>query len=158
MRFRVFAVFAFLLVAGCGEKATEAGSSGPVATTAEATTTTSAVSAAQLAAAAAIGNIAAGEEFFNRPLEGIPHSVSCSSCHSLDPTNTHWAPTVAGISAVAAGRVDGMSDADYLRQSIIDPYAFQVEGEWASAAMPFQYADVLSDGQINDLIAFLLTR
>jgi hypothetical protein len=50
-----------------------------------------------------------------------------------------------------------MSDVDYLRESIVDPSAFRVDGEW-SFAMPHQYPDLLSEDQINNLIAFLLTQ
>jgi hypothetical protein len=50
-----------------------------------------------------------------------------------------------------------MSDVDYLRQSIVDPYAFRVGGEW-TFPMPYRYPDVLSEDEINNLIAFLLTR
>jgi mono/diheme cytochrome c family protein len=144
------AAFGFLVLTACGGGSTDEGLSGSVATT-------SAVSDDQLAAAAAVGDIAAGEELFYQPVAGVPDSVSCSSCHSLDAQNNQWAPTLAGISAVAANRVDGMSDVDYLRQSIADPYAFRVGGEWAYA-MPYQYPDALSEDQIDNLIAFLLTR
>ena len=51
-----------------------------------------------------------------------------------------------------------MSAVDYLRQSIVDPYAFEVEGEWLSAAMPYRYPDLLSEDQIDSLVAFLLTQ
>jgi hypothetical protein len=44
-----------------------------------------------------------------------------------------------------------------LRQSIVDPYAFEVGGEWAFA-MPYRYPEALSEDQINNLIAFLLTQ
>ncbi len=122
-----------------------------------ATEVVSAVSDEQLATAAAIGDIAAGEELFNKRIEGVQHSVSCSSCHTLDGKDSQDAPTLAGISAVAADRVDGMSDVDYLRQSIVDPYAFRVGGEWRFA-MPHQYPDLFSEDEIDNLIAFLLTR
>jgi mono/diheme cytochrome c family protein len=116
-----------------------------------------AVSDEQLAAAAAIGDIAAGEELFNQPVDGVSHSVSCSSCHSLDGRDSQDGPTLAGISVVAAVRVDGMSDVAYLRQSIADPPAFKVSGEWRFP-MPHQYPDLFTEDQINNLIAFLLTR
>lgn len=119
--------------------------------------TSSAVSAEQLAIAAAVGDIEAGEELFNQPVDGVSHSWSCSSCHSLDGSDSQDGPTLAGISAVAADRVVGLSDVDYLRQSIVDPYAFRADGEWRGV-MPYQYSELLSDDQVNNLIAFLLTR
>lgn len=122
-----------------------------------ATEVVSAVSDEQLAAAAAVGDIAAGKELFNQPVDGVTHSLSCSSCHSLDGKGSQDGPTLAGISAVAAVRVAGMSDIDYLRQSIVDPPAFKVSGEWRFP-MPHQYPDLFSEDQIDNLIAFLLTR
>jgi mono/diheme cytochrome c family protein len=123
----------------------------------EETSTSSTVSAEQLAFAGTVGDIAAGEELFNQPVDGVPHSFSCSSCHSLDGNDSLSGPTLAGISDIAADRVVGLSDVDYLRQSIVDPYAFRVDGEWRGV-MPYQYSELLSGDQINDLIAFLLTR
>lgn len=110
----------------------------------------------QLAAASAIGDIAAGEKLFGEPLDGVTHSLSCSSCHSLDGKDGRN-PTIVGIAAAAGSRIDGMSDVDYLRQSIIDPYAFKTTGNWNSAPMPYRYPELLTEQQINDLIAFLLT-
>lgn len=147
-----------LVLTACGGGAAEGESPSSVATvTTEAATTSAGVSDKQLAAAAAIGDPAAGEEFFSLPLAEMRDSVSCSSCHLVDGPDTQWGPTIAGISAVAADRVAEMSDVDYLRQSIVDPYAFVVAGDWAFA-MPYEYPDILSDEQINNLIAFLMTR
>jgi mono/diheme cytochrome c family protein len=122
-----------------------------VPTDTEAITTTSAISDEQLAAAAAVGDIAAGEELYNTR---VLLRLACSSCHLLEDGSS---PTHAGLSAAAADRVDGMSAVDYLRQSIVDPGAFLVGGEWANP-MPPQFSDVLSEDQINNLIAFLLTQ
>lgn len=88
-------------------------------------------------------------------MEGVPQDEPCSTCHTLDGTDTH-APSLAGISQAAADRVEGMSDVEYLRQSILDPSAVR-EGEW-STTMPYQYPDILTEEQVNDLIAFLLTK
>ena len=145
-----------VLAAGCasGTPTATAPTSVPAATESEEAT---AVSAEQLAAAAAVGDIAAGEELFNQPIDEVPHSLSCSSCHSLDGKDSPDGPTLAGISAIAADRVVGLSEVDYLRQSIVDPSAFRVGGEWR-VGMPYQYPDLFSDDQINNLIAFLLTR
>jgi mono/diheme cytochrome c family protein len=126
-------------------------------TTTEPPTTTTTISAERLTAAAAVGDIAAGEELFNEPLDGITHSLSCSSCHTLDGQLARN-PTFIGIGMAAADRIEGTSDVEYLRQSIVDPSAFKPDGEWGSAAMPYTYPDVLSEDQINNVIAYLLTR
>ena len=126
-------------------------------TTTEPSTTTTTISAERLTAAAAVGDIAAGEALFNEPLDGINHSFSCSSCHTFDDQPARN-PTFIGIGTVAGERISGMSDVEYLHQSIVDPYAFRADGEWLSAAMPYTYPDVLSEDQINNVIAYLLTQ
>ncbi len=88
-------------------------------------------------------------------MDGIPRDMSCSTCHSLDGVDG-FAPSLLGISQVAGDRIDGLSDIEYLRQSITDPLSF-FAGEW-QATMPYQYADVLTDDQVDDLVAFLLTK
>jgi mono/diheme cytochrome c family protein len=126
-------------------------------TTTQATTTTSTVSDEQLAAAAAVGDIAAGEELYNTELDlGLQQPGACTTCHTLDGVDSPWAPTHGGISKIAGERVEGMSAVDYLRESIVDPRAFQVDN-WI-LTMPQNYSEVLSEEQINNLIAFLLTR
>ena len=86
----------------------------------------------------------------------MPDKVACSTCHTIGGTDTPWAPTLAGVHGVAASRVAGLSDVEYLRRSILDPYAFLLDGEWRFA-MPVGYADVLSQDQIDSLIAFMMT-
>jgi mono/diheme cytochrome c family protein len=139
----------------------ETTTSGPTSTTSEPTTTTTTtittttISAEQLEKAEAVGDIAAGEDLFFSPVEGVPRDEACSTCHTFDETETH-APSLLGISGVAGDRVEGLSDIEYLRQSIVDPSAFQ-DGDWF-ATMPYQYSEVLSEDQINNLVAFLLTK
>ena len=128
----------------------------PTSTT-EPPTTTTTISDERLSAAAAVGDIAAGEDLFNEPLEGINHSASCSTCHLLDGQPARN-PTFVGIGTVAGDRISGMSDVEYLRESIVDPYAFKADGEWLSSAMPYTYPEVLSEEQINNVIAYMLTR
>ena len=131
----------------------------PTTTTTGAITTTSSVSAEQLAAAAAVGDMAVGEALFNekRKVAGAPTNTACSTCHSLDADDDHWAPPLVGISAAAGDRVEGLSAVEYLRQSIMEPSSFLAIGEWAGT-MPYGFPDALSEDQIDDLIAFLLTR
>ena len=148
-----------MMSAGCARGSPEA--MDPItatnATGSEKIIPTSSVSTEQLAYAATVGDIAAGEELFHQPVEGVPHEWSCSTCHSLDGSNSQDGPTLTGISELAGVRVNGLSDVEYLRQSIVDPYAYRLEGEWRGA-MPYQYSELLTQDQINNLIAFLLTR
>jgi mono/diheme cytochrome c family protein len=136
---------------GCGG-AQDTGTSGDNTTTTALTTTT--ISAEQLAKAEAVGDIAAGEELFFTELAMPASDIACSTCHTLDGVDGR-APSLFGISALAGERVEGLTDIEYLRQSIIDPAAY--EEDWP-ATMPRTFADELSDEQVTNLVAFLLTQ
>ena len=87
-------------------------------------------------------------------------SGGCQACHSLDGSEkagTSRAPTFQGISGLAGDRVPGLSAAEYLRESIVDPAAYTVDGYFADA-MPKGYKILLSEEDIDDLVAFLLTQ
>ena len=95
------------------------------------------------------GDPVAGAVVFNNA-----SPIACSVCHSLDGT-VGLGPTQQGIATRAATRVSGLSAEEYIRQSILDPNAFMVEG--FSPVMPTTFGTELTPQQIEDLIAFLLT-
>ena len=101
--------------------------------------------------AAPAGDAAAGETVFNEV--AVP---ACGTCHSLEPDVVLVGPSLAGIGNQAGSRVSGQSAADYLRESIVDPDAYMVEG-FGPGIMPSTYATQLSDEQIADLVAYLMT-
>lgn len=79
----------------------------------------------------------------------------CFACHSIDGTKM-TGPSFKNIFGTAVESEDGRSvtiDDGYLLESIIDPGAFVVKSY--ADAMPKNFADQLSDTQINDLIAFI---
>ncbi|MCZ6461964.1 MAG: cytochrome c [Actinobacteria bacterium] len=84
----------------------------------------------------------------------------CQACHSLDGSEQtvgpEIAPTWQGISGRAGDRVPGLSAEEYLRESIVDPAAYIVEGY--SDTMPKGFKVLLSDEDIDGLVAFLLTQ
>ncbi len=83
----------------------------------------------------------------------------CSVCHSLDGsegTGSSRAPSFQGISERAGDRVPGLSAVEYLRQSIVDPSAYVVEG--FEDYMDKGLRILFSDDDIDDLVAFLLTQ
>ena len=79
----------------------------------------------------------------------------CVTCHSLDADVVIVGPSHAGVGNRAGRTVDGLNAEEYLRQSIINPNAFVVSG-FAEGIMYQNYAEVLSDSDIDDLVAFLL--
>ncbi len=84
----------------------------------------------------------------------------CSACHSVDGSEltvpAFTAPSWQGISGLAGDRVPGLSAAEYLRESIVDPAAYIVGGY--SDGMPKGFKILLSEEDIDGLVAFLLTQ
>lgn len=98
---------------------------------------------------------AAGEALFKKAtLGGAP---GCATCHSLQPGMRLVGPSLADAATVAASAVDGMSAEAFLRQSIVEPDVHVTEG-FMPGLMFQNYGETLSEQQINDLVAFLLTQ
>ena len=91
-------------------------------------------------------------------LIGRDSGRGCSACHSLDGSVSTFepSPSFQGISERAGDRVPGLSAVEYLRQSIVDPSAYVVEG--FMDAMPKSFRILLSEEDIDDLVAFMLTQ
>ena len=83
-------------------------------------------------------------------------SASCHVCHSLDVDEIKVGPSLAGIATQATSRAPGMTAEEYLRESILDPDAYIVEGFPAGLMLP-DLEENLSPEQIDNLVAFLLT-
>jgi mono/diheme cytochrome c family protein len=82
-------------------------------------------------------------------------SQGCPACHNVDTAEDKTGPSLMGIGGEAAeGEIDGHPALDYLHQSIVDPGAVIVEG--FQNVMP-SFKDKLTEGQIQDIIAYLLT-
>lgn len=96
----------------------------------------------------------AGEQLYYETSLGT--NAACRICHSLQPGVTLVGPSFAGVAARAATRVPGMTAEEYLYQSITNPDAYVVEGFPASQMVP-NLAEILTEEQIADLIAFLMT-
>ena len=88
--------------------------------------------------------------------EGV-FELNCIGCHRLDDLGD-YGPGFEGIAERASTRVPDLSAEEYLRQSIVDPEAYIVEGDWQGHAMPTTYGELYSEQDIADLIAFLLAQ
>ncbi len=97
------------------------------------------------------GDATAGETVYSQVA-----SPACNTCHSLEPDTTLVGPSLANIGSEAGNRVEGLSAEEYLRQSIVEPDTHIVEG-FTPGIMPNTYGTQLSEEQINDLVAYLLT-
>ena len=110
------------------------------------------------AQAAAVGDPERGRQIWDDG-GGVLSGGGCSECHSLDGSEkvaSSRAPTFQGISEQAGDRVPGLSAEEYLRESIVDPAAYIVEGY--SDFMPKGFRILLSEEDIDNLVAFLLTE
>jgi cytochrome c2 len=101
-----------------------------------------------------VGDPAAGEALFHQTTIGS--APGCMVCHSTQPEKVIVGPSLAGIADRADRRVSGQTAKEYLRNSILDPNRYVVD-KFSPGLMYQKYADVLTDKQINDLIAYLST-
>jgi nitric oxide reductase subunit C len=92
---------------------------------------------------------ARGEYWFSRA------PGNCATCHSLEPNVIVVGPSLAGIATRGATRIAGMDAETYIRDSILNPSDYVVEG--FPDAMQRNLGDTLSSDQLNDIIAFLMT-
>lgn len=95
-----------------------------------------------------------GKELFAQTT--IDDQPGCITCHSLEPGVIIIGPSVAGIASRAGSTVSGLSAEEYLRQSIVDPNAFLVP-EFPKDTMPPVWGQRLSEKQVNDLVAYMMT-
>ena len=79
---------------------------------------------------------------------------NCLSCHPLD-SGQATGPGVADYGNTAGTRVSGQSPEEYTFNSILRPSKYMVRGY--SNVMPSDYDDKLSQQDIADLIAYLLS-
>ncbi|MBX3080584.1 MAG: cytochrome c [Anaerolineae bacterium] len=97
------------------------------------------------------GDAARGKKLFStfQPVAGM----ACNACHRVDSEKRLVGPGLFNVSIRAAHRVDGLSAEAYIRQSIIDPGAYVVDGY--QNIMPKTFRKAFTDAQLDDLIAYL---
>jgi mono/diheme cytochrome c family protein len=85
----------------------------------------------------------------------VYRALGCGSCHDGNLLNLFRpvGPPLNDAGLVGAKRVPGMSAADYLRQSIVDPGAYLVPGY--ADSMPRGLAGELSPEDLAALVAYL---
>jgi mono/diheme cytochrome c family protein len=97
--------------------------------------------------------------------EALAASLGCTACHVAGNTGPAWLPTpdVPGIGERAALRLEqddytgqATTPEQYLFESIVATNAFVVSG-YAEGLMPATYGTTLTDQNMADLIAYLLT-
>lgn len=110
------------------------------------------------------GDAARGEQLFAQQLkQASGANASCKACHSLQPGEILTGPSLAGVASRAAARVAGETAEQYIRASIQQPNAFLVQDDpkfvqaSGKSAMPEGLGNLMSDQDLADLIAYLLT-
>jgi len=101
-----------------------------------------------------VGDPAAGQEMFNMFVAEA--NFACATCHLPNSEAQLIGPGLLNIRIRAADRVEGETVEEYIRNSILHPSDFVVEG-FPDMLMPQTYADILTDEQIDNLIAYLFT-
>ena len=82
----------------------------------------------------------------------------CGGCHVIDGLSAGVVgPNLNEIGVVAATRVEGLSAEEYIRESILNPNNYIVEG-YPENVMPQTFGDTLDDQQLDDLTEFLLAQ
>lgn len=106
---------------------------------------------------AAAGDPDRGRALFNelKPEAGF----ACSTCHRVDSTERLIGPGLKGVSAWAAQNIPDQTPEEYLRESIVNPNAYIVEGNppYPENLMPQIYGQLFTPEQIDDLVAYLMT-
>lgn len=97
------------------------------------------------------GDAERGAQLFSEPIGYLP---SCSTCHALDESRV-VGPGLGRVAERAEQRAGDQTASEYLRESIVDPSAYVVEGY--PDVMPHGYGEQLDNSQLLDLIAYLLT-
>ncbi|MEM7126351.1 MAG: c-type cytochrome [Chloroflexota bacterium] len=86
--------------------------------------------------------------------------MGCSGCHNINEDQTAnnvgpVGPHQNNLYERAAERVEGQSAEEYVYNSIVEPDAYVVEG-YNGGVMPQTFADMMSEEEINALVAWAL--
>src|SRR5687767_8060522 len=98
-----------------------------------------------LPAPESVGDPAAGEAIFNTEHREAP---ACSMCHLVAGESNGYAPSLEGVAGRALNRIEGMDAVDYLRQSIVEPSAYDADPE-GTTRMYEHFGETLSEAEID---------
>lgn len=100
------------------------------------------------------GDAQKGMELFNTMREET--NFACATCHLVDSEERLIGPGLLNVSVRAETRVAGQTAEEYIHNSIIHPSDYVV-ADYPDALMPQVYADIFTEEQIQDLVAYLFT-
>ncbi len=97
-----------------------------------------------------------GKILFETFQDDAGSGYSCSNCHLPTSEKTNIGPGLLNIKDRAATRVEGLTAAEYIYESITDSMSYTVEG-FEADLMPQNWAEIYTDLEIFDIVAYLLT-
>ena len=81
--------------------------------------------------------------------------ANCSACHMTTSDVVLVGPSLVGLVERAENKVQGLNAREYIHQSIVEPGAYVNEG--FQNLMPDNFEDLLSEEDMDALIAYLMT-
>lgn len=109
------------------------------------------------------GDPVAGRALYQQETIGDRQAPGCITCHGTSEGETRVGPSHADMAERAEARLraqdyhgQATTAAEYLEESIRRPNVHVIDG-YLPGVMYAQYEEVLTDEQIDDLVAFLLT-
>ncbi len=109
------------------------------------------------------GNAANGDKLFHQATIGKDNVAGCATCHSTEKDKKLVGPSLAGIATDAAGafkesgyKGTAKDAAGWLREQIVNP-GLEVVEDFPPNVMPQNYGTELSQQEVNDMVAYLLT-
>jgi cytochrome c oxidase subunit 2 len=97
----------------------------------------------------------APEELRKVGLEVMNGKGLCFTCHTVGKKGALRFPDLEGVGARAGSRIAGLSDTDYLAQSLYEPDKFIVEGFNPGMPVISKPPIGLSDDEIRAVVAYL---
>ncbi len=104
-----------------------------------------------------IGSNMTTEELVDIGAEIVAGKGTCLGCHTLSGETGGRFPDLQNVGAVASQRKEGMSDVEYLAESLYEPDAYIVEGFLGGMPPAAQPPVDLTDQEILAVIAYLQT-
>lgn len=101
-------------------------------------------------------SIKQGEILFNQKHLGKNRVIGCVACHSIKSGQIIVGPSLAGLSIRAPHLVPNKTAKEYIKQSIMNPDAYVVNGFLPGTMYP-RYSNELSEKEIDSLVSFLNT-
>lgn len=109
------------------------------------------------------GDAARGQKLFEADLIGLHNAIGCKVCHPTNATGAIPGPLLTGLSRRSTETIQrpdyvgrAKTVAEYLRESMLEPDIYVTPG-FTAGLMPKSYATDLTEQEIADLVAYMLT-